>query len=257
MRCVSLTTDFGQVDWFVGVMKGVILERVPEAQIVDLNHGVPSGDIVAGAFSLLNGYRYFPKQTVHVAVVDPGVGSNRPAIAVDTRDYFFVGPDNGVLSWALRQEEVRAVHRVDNENYFRQPVSRTFHGRDVFAPVAAELSAGVSIAHLGSEYGDWKRLAWSDVSQESDEVHGEIVYIDRFGNCITNIPEAMAMTGAQIKIPGELTIELMECYADADKHQALAVAGSSGFVELAINCGNAQEQLNLETGAKVVLRAGS
>ena len=254
MKCVSLTTDFGQVDWFTGVMKGVILERAPEAQIVDLNHGVPSGDIRAGAFSLLSGYRCFPKQTVHVAVVDPGVGSDRAAVAVDTRDYFFVGPDNGVLSWALRQEEVRVVHRLENDDYFRQPLSRTFHGRDVFAPVAAELASGVNIAHLGPECEDWGQLPWPDVTTESDDVVGEIVYIDRFGNCITNIPEAVATIGSTVRIPGEVGIELMECYADADTHQALAVGGSSGFVEIAINGGNAQEQLDLKVGARVALR---
>ncbi|MGB0582713.1 MAG: SAM hydrolase/SAM-dependent halogenase family protein [Limisphaerales bacterium] len=254
MKCVSLTTDFGHVDWFAGVMRGVILERAPDAQVVDLNHGIPSGDIRAGAFSLLSGYRYFPKQTVHVAVVDPGVGSNRVAIAVDTRDYFFVGPNNGVLSWALKQEEIRAVHRLENEDYFRQPVSQTFHGRDVFAPVAADLASGVNISHLGPEITDWEKMLWPDVIDDSPEVVGQVVYIDRFGNCITNIPEAAARAGSRIRIPGELEIELMDCYADADTHQALAVGGSSGFVELAINGGSAQEQLDLKTGTQVVLR---
>lgn len=137
MNIITLTTDFGLADWFVGSMKGVILGINPQARIVDITHDVPAGDIRAGAFALLASYRCFPRNTVHVAVVDPGVGSERAAIAVRTEEYFFVGPDNGVLSFALAHENVQEVRHLQNEMLFRTPVSNTFHGRDIFAPVAA------------------------------------------------------------------------------------------------------------------------
>src|SRR5439155_1715804 len=145
MTMLTLTTDFGLSDWFVGTMKGVILSLEPRAQVADITHAIPAGDIRAGAFALAVSYKFFPKKTVHVAVVDPGVGGPRRAIAVQTADYFFVGPDNGVLSLALMGEKIVAVHRLTNGTLFLQPVSQTFHGRDVFAPVATRLGQGLPI----------------------------------------------------------------------------------------------------------------
>src|SRR5215470_12088098 len=132
---ISLTTDFGSKDWFVGTMKGVILRINPNAKIVDISHEIPAGDIRAGAFALLASYRFFEKGAVHVAVIDPGVGSSRRAIAVQTANCFFVGPDNGVLTWLLRNEKIRAIHALENQEYFLDSISQTFHGRDVFAPI--------------------------------------------------------------------------------------------------------------------------
>src|SRR5262245_4734331 len=143
MHVITLTTDFGTRDWFAGTMKGVILGINPRATIVDLTHGIPAGDVRTGAFALAAGYRFFPKGTVHVAVVDPGVGGKRGALAVQTANYFFVGPDNGVLSFALRDEKIKAIYRLENRELFMKAVSHTFHGRDVFAPVAAYLSRGI------------------------------------------------------------------------------------------------------------------
>src|SRR6266567_2035307 len=149
MRVITLTTDFGLSDWFVGSMKGVIFRINPRTTVVDLTHDLPPGDIRAGAFALAAAYRYFPKGTIHVAVIDPGVGTKRRAIAAQTADYFFVGPDNGVLSWALQRERIKAIRALENKTYFLQPLSQTFHGRDIFAPVAAHLTAGLAIRKLG------------------------------------------------------------------------------------------------------------
>ena len=189
MSVITLTTDFGTSDWFVGTMKGVIAGIAPKATIIDLTHDLPPGDIRGGAFALAASYRFFPKGTVHVAVVDPGVGSRRKAIAVQTAKGFFVGPDNGVLSWALVKEKAKAVHALENEAYFLKPVSQTFHGRDVFAPVAAHLSRGVPIKKLGPALKDFVRLDWPEPRRQRGGIEGEVVYIDRFGNAITNLEE--------------------------------------------------------------------
>ncbi len=151
MRAITLTTDFGLGDWFVGTMRAVILGIHPRANVVDITHGIPPGDIRAGAFALMASCRFFPRGTVHVAVVDPGVGSRRRAIAVRSANHFFVGPDNGVLSWALGLEEIKTIRLLENPEYFLAPVSRTFHGRDIFAPVAAHLSRGLRASRLGRE----------------------------------------------------------------------------------------------------------
>src|ERR1041384_1514346 len=188
MAIITLTTDFGMADWFVGSMKGVILGIEPRATIVDIAHEVPPGDIRAGGFALAASYRCFPRQTVHLAVVDPGVGSSRQAIAVRTADYWFVGPDNGVLSFALMQEKMLLeIRRLDNDVYSRKPVSSTFHGRDIFAPVAARVALGVEADALGQKLEDYVRLPWPPTKFELNVVTGEVVYIDRFGNAITNI----------------------------------------------------------------------
>src|SRR5262249_52467868 len=153
-------TDFGLADWFVGSMKGVILSINPRARIVDITHDIAPGETRAAAFALMASYRFFPAGTVHVAVVDPGVGSARKAIAVRTANYFFVGPDNGVLSWALRSERVNAIHRLENAAYMLQPISHTFHGRDIFAAVAAHLASGVEPRKFGRATKDFDRLLW-------------------------------------------------------------------------------------------------
>src|SRR5215469_2500753 len=157
---ISLTTDFGMRDWFVGTMKGVIFTINPRANIVDITHEIPPGDIRTGAFALMASWRYFPKGTVHVAVVDPGVGSRRQAIAVQTQNGVFIGPDNGVLSWALKGEKIKTIRLLENSKYFLDSISRTFHGRDIFAPVAAHVSRGLPVQRLGTELKDFRRLPW-------------------------------------------------------------------------------------------------
>jgi S-adenosylmethionine hydrolase len=261
MQIVTLTTDFGTRDWFVGTMKGVVLGINPRASAVDLTHEVPQGDIHAGAFALMAGCRYFPKGTVHVAVVDPGVGGPRHAIAVQTADYFFVGPDNGVLSWALAHQRIKTVRRIDEPKYFLKTISRTFHGRDVFAPVAAHLSRGLPIQRLGSKVKDWVHLSWPQPIRSRGIVRGEIVYIDHFGNAITNIESAPDLSGGAIacEVTGrrKMRCALAEFYGAVPANRPVAVFGSSGFLEIAVNGGSAARKYGITPGDDVVLHIGS
>ena len=184
---ITLLTDFGVADYFVGSVKGVILSLNPQARIVDLTHEIPAQDIEAAAFTLLAAYKSFPKGTVHVAVVDPGVGSTRRGIAVVAADQFFVGPDNGIFSYIYERESKFSVYELSNEEFFREPVSPTFHGRDIFAPVAAALSNGVKPAKLGPRVTDPVKLAPLTPEVRDSRILARIIHIDRFGNCVTNI----------------------------------------------------------------------
>jgi hypothetical protein len=251
-------TDFGLCDSFVGVMKGVVLSRCPGARIVDITHLVPAGDVRAGAFALLTAYRYFPKGTVHVAVVDPGVGSARRAIAARGSDVTFVGPDNGLLSLALRGETSVVVRRIENQRLFLTPVSATFHGRDVFAPVAAYLANGGSFAEVGPETDEWVRLPWPEPTRGVNGWLGQVVHVDHFGNAITNLPNTTlepASVNRFTLLCGRRRVPVGTCYAAVPKGRAVAVAGSSGCIEIAVNGGNAARSLGLKRGSKVRLVA--
>jgi S-adenosylmethionine hydrolase len=198
---------------------------------------------------------------VHVAVVDPGVGSQRAAIAVQTANRFFVGPDNGVLSWALAHEKIKTIRRLENEQYFLQPVSRTFHGRDIFASVAAHLSRGLSARRLGRELKDFVHVPWPRTTKQGGNVQGEIVYIDRFGNAITNMEgELVSREGAgqcEMIVKGKVRCALAEFYQAVPVHRPVAVIGSSGLVEIAVNGGSSARQFGLELGDKVTVRMKS
>jgi hypothetical protein len=258
MRAITLTTDFGLGDWFVGTMRAVILGIHPRANVVDITHGIPPGDIRAGAFALMASCRFFPRGTVHVAVVDPGVGSRRRAIAVRSANHFFVGPDNGVLSWALGLEEIKTIRLLENPEYFLAPVSRTFHGRDIFAPVAAHLSRGLRASRLGRELRDYVRLPWPQATKQRGEAWGEIVCIDRFGNAITNIgAELVSRERACVcEIMGQRKVRcgLGEFYGAVPVGRPVAVFGSSDFLEIAVNGGSAARRFGLKIGDKVTLR---
>jgi S-adenosyl-L-methionine hydrolase (adenosine-forming) len=258
MRIITLSTDFGTEDWFVGTMKGVIASISPKTTVVDISHAIASGDIRTGAFALATSYKYFPKGTVHVAIVDPGVGSKRQSIAVQTERYFFVGPDNGVLSYALRGEKIKAVRALENTAYFMKPVSQTFHGRDVFAPIAAQLAAGLAIAKLGPAVTKFVRLDWPEPTLNLKSIEGEVIYIDKFGNAITNI------SGATFASPRGKHFEIFKgrkrlCsfathYQAVPAGQAVAVPGSSGYLEIAVNGGDARAILELALGDSVAVR---
>jgi len=255
VRVITLTTDFGSQDWFVGTMKGVLLGVNPKATLVDITHEIPPGDIRAGAFALMASYMFFPKGSVHVAVVDPGVGSERKAIAVKTASYTFVGPDNGILSIALANEKIKDVRRLENEGYFLKSVSHTFHGRDVFAPIAAHLSGGVAVSKLGPKQKGIVQLPWSTPAISRNRINGEVFYVDRFGNAITNILNTcLAGKEAEVFIAGKRICGVKTFYQSVPVGKAVAVPGSSGFLEIAINGGSAAKSLKLEVGTAVIVR---
>ena len=255
INIITLTTDFGTDDWFVGSMKGVILGINPQATVVDITHEIPGGDIRAAAFALLACYRCFPRDTIHVAVVDPGVGSSRAAIAVRTQNYMFVGPDDGILSLALAQEQVLEIRRLDHSQYFHKPVSHTFHGRDVFAPVAAHLTLGVPLKDFGAELTKYVQVAWPQVSVCDGVVHGEVVYIDHFGNAITNIAPAdltkLTRHAPTVFLRSEEVCPVKNYYQEVASGEAVAAMGSSGFLEIAVNGGHAARALGLRLGEPV------
>ncbi len=254
---LTLTTDFGLQDPFVGVMKGVILARCPGVCIVDLTHALPPGDVRAGAFTLLTASRFFPRGTIHVAVVDPGVGSDRPALAARTPEALFLGPDNGLLSWVLARTPPVEVRRLENARLWLQPLSATFHGRDLFAPVAAHLAAGGRFGAVGPLVSDWVRLPWPSPQQTARGWRGEVVYVDHFGNAITNLPasaEVDATAAAWVHLPGQRRVPLGGFYQAVPAGRPVAVPGSSGFLEIAINGGHAARTLKLRVGSPVWLR---
>lgn len=255
MSVITLTTDFGHADWFVGATKGVILNIAPQATIVDLCHGIAGGDIRSAAFALAAAYKYFPAKTIHMAVVDPGVGSGRAAIAVQTERYSFVGPDNGVLSTALELETVKSIRRIDNPDYLLKPVSHTFHGRDVFAPVAAHLCQDpICFAQLGPELPDYHRISVSEKRAQGELYRGSVIYIDRFGNAITDIGNDTVGSEYQIVWCSRAAFPLKPFYQAMPAGHGVAVRGSSGFVEIAINGGSAAERYKLKIGTPVTLR---
>ena len=258
MSVITLTTDFGVLDWFVGTMKGVILSINPRTSIVDITHEIPAGDIHAAAFALAASYRYFAENTVHVAVVDPGVGGRRKAIAVRTADYLFVGPDNGVLSFVLAREKIQSIRLLTNRKLFLPHVSRTFHGRDVFAPVAARLRKGLPIEKVGPPATHFVKLEWPAPKPKGTSIDGEIVYIDRFGNAITNLdPDSLAAigtSGVRLVVFGRRRCPLKPLYQAVPTGKPVAVFGSSGFLELAVNGGSAARLLGLNVGDRVSVR---
>jgi len=258
MRIITLTTDFGTSDWFVGTMKGVILAIHPRANIVDLTHEIPAGGIRAGAFALAASCKYFPKQTIHVAVVDPGVGGPRKAIAVQTADYTFIGPDNGVLSFALAKENIKAIHQLTNEKLFLKPVSQTFHGRDVFAPVAAHLSKGLPLHRVGAKSNDFTRLPWPEPRRSGAALAGEIIHIDRFGNAITNVGRShvteLDCSNCEILVRQKRLCALASFYDAVKPGSPVAVLGSSGFLEIAVNGSSAAGCYKLAVGDAIIVR---
>lgn len=245
MSAITLLTDFGTADYFVGAMKGVILSVNPQAVIVDITHEIPAQDVAAGAFTLLAAYDSFPEGTIHVAVVDPGVGSERRAIVVTAGKHFFVGPDNGIFTHIYDRNPSHKTFHITNETYFRQPVSNTFHGRDVFAPVAAALSTGLNASSLGPPISDPIRFFKSEQPQ--------IIHIDRFGNLITNITRERFKDGMKLSINGKVISAFRNFFGEnvGAANEPFAIWGSAGFLEIAVNGGSAAEILGAKRGDEV------
>ena len=263
MGVVTLLTDFGHDNWFVGTMKGVIKSISPSADVVDVCHEIVRHSIVEAAFVLRNAAPYFPPGTVHCVVVDPGVGSERAAIVVETDRFRFVAPDNGVIDHAFEGQEVRQVVRIEDERYLLAPVSRTFHGRDVFAPVAAYLDAGVAPAEFGPVVDDYVRLHLSTPTRlGASEALGHILHIDRFGNLITDLREsflAELVAGSQqqffrLQVRDHEVRRLVGSYADGRPGELIALVGSSGYLEISINQGSARDALDITEGGEFILK---
>ncbi len=252
-RPIALLTDFGTADWFAASMKGVILSVNPRALIVDISHEVPRGDIRNAAFGILSCHSSFPKGTVFAAVVDPGVGSDRLAIAVKAGGYFFVGPDNGVMSLLSDTYYPVEIRLLQNSSCFRKTVSATFHGRDVFAPAAAHLSRGFSFKDLGPLHKDLVRLAMPVAKRTGKSILGTIVYIDGFGNCVTTIAPALLPSEKSLLRVRNRVVPFRSCYADVGTGKPVAVEGSCGLIELCVNKGNAAETLHLTVGDTVTV----
>ena len=248
---ITLTTDFGLRDSFVGTMKGVILGIAPSARIVDLSHGIPARDIRGGAFALMTAAPFFPAETIHVAVIDPGVGSPRRAIAIRARRAIFIGPDNGVLSWAVKDEDSLEIRSV--EKMFSSQMSNTFHGRDVFAPAAAWLAAKRAFSDLGPQLADFQRTEWPGPIRLQEGWKTEVIYVDTYGNAITAFPAELTQGVQSVLLPDGKRVPFERFYAAAPRGNPLAVLGSSGFVEIAINNGNAAVELGLRPGSTVVI----
>ena len=257
---ITLTTDFGLNDHFVGAMKGVILRIAPDAQIVDISHAVQPFDILDGALTISQAYSYFPSGTVHMVVVDPGVGTARRPIILVGEHHLFVAPDNGVLSMLYAREERISVRHVTAEHYFLQPRSNTFHGRDIFSPIAAYLAKGVDPTRFGEEIKDYVRF---DVPRPKpvDErtLRGVVLKVDRFGNLITNIapsdiPHVFASPSPtfQIAVGAKGPVKrLCASYAEGDPGEVFAILGSMGFLEIATNRGSAYQLLGAGKGSEV------
>lgn len=256
MRIVTLVTDFGLHDWFVGTMKGVLSQLAARCQVVDITHAVDPGDIWGAAFALAAAAPYFPAGSVHLAVVDPGVGSERGAVAIRTRSADYVGPDNGVLSLALRSVPILAIHRIENHRLCLNMVSHTFHGRDVFAPVAAHLANGRPLKAVGPRVSGFLRLPWPEPEETTMGWRGVVVYLDRFGNGITNLPSSLIPSRPGVAPAfriGRRRLKLHACYADVSRGEPLVVEGSSGLLEVAVNGGSAARKLRLRRGTPVEL----
>jgi hypothetical protein len=256
---ITLTTDFGTNDHLVGTMKGVILKINPEVTIVDITHHVAPYDLLDGALAIGSAYKYFPPRTIHVVVVDPGVGTERRPLLVSGENQYFIAPDNGVLSVVYEREPNHVVRHVTAEHYYLQPISKTFHGRDIFSPVAAWLSKGWQTASMGEEISDYKRFAIPKPKQADGVAKGVVMRIDGFGNLITNfraedLPvDAQEKGEVQLQVGTQAITRLVDTFARGNAGEAVAIIGSNGYLEIAVNKGSASKTLGLGRGTPVVL----
>lgn len=253
---ITLTTDFGYQDHYVSAMKAVILGIKPDVRLIDISHQIPPHDTMAGAWVVRNSAMLFPSGTVHLVVVDPTVGTERKPVAIKINNQFFVGPDNGIFSLIAEDFDYKAV-TLDNQNYWRTKQSQTFHGRDIFAPVAAHLSAGRLLKDLGNPLEKLVTYRWAVPISDKDGIQGWIVHIDRYGNLITNIPSDLIKENIRnsdnirIYVGNTILNEISTTFASVTDGEPVAYIGSSDKLEIAINKGNAKEMLGVEKGAQI------
>ncbi len=257
---ITLTTDFGLTDTYVGTLKGVLLSINPRCSIVDITHDIAPQNIMGGAFALRAACGYFPEGTVHLAVVDPGVGSSRRPVIVETEKYFFVGPDNGIFSFFLSGEEAKSVHEITDPSYFLPSPGSTFHGRDIFAPAAAHLSKGTPAACFGGMAKDPVKLKIPEPIITGDkEAEGEIIHIDRFGNLVTNLSHTLlaslsAAGAVQAEVRGRPVRRLLSTYSEAEAGELFCLTGSSGFMEISVRNKSARDATGAAKGDRVRLK---
>jgi S-adenosyl-L-methionine hydrolase (adenosine-forming) len=256
---ITLTTDYGTNDHLVGVLKGVILKINPDVHIVDITHQVTPFDVLDGAMIIANAYPYFPPRTIHVVVVDPGVGTERRPLLVTGQNQYFIAPDNGVLSGVYDKEQNFVVRHLTAEHYFLHPVSKTFHGRDIFAAVAAWHSKNWAPASMGEELTDFKRFALPRPKEADGLLKGVVLKVDGFGNLITNFrsedltPESLEKGQLNIQVGNQPVTRLVPTFAQGNAGEAIAYIGSSGYLEIAVNKGNAARTLGIGRGTPVLL----
>ena len=255
---VALLSDFGTADHYAGTMKAVVLGVCPEVTLVDIAHDLPAHDVMAGALQLAACYKFFPAGTVFLVVVDPGVGSARRGIAAEAGDHRFVAPDNGVLSAVFRETPPRKVVELTERKYARATISRTFEGRDRFAPAAGWLAKGLALASLGRAVGDWARLDLPEVTATAAGIAGIVLYVDRFGNGITNIErrdvdKVAQGLGATVTVGPHEIGRLVSTYDEASGREPVALFGSTDHLEIAVKSGSAAERLSLTRGTPVLV----
>ncbi len=251
---ITLTTDFGLKDPYVAEMKGVILSINPKAKIIDLTHDVEKFNTRMGAFMLASAVPYFPKGTIHLAVVDPRVGTERRALLVQTKKGFFVGPDNGVLMLAAQTQGIEHIYKLTNQKYMLPNISHTFHGRDIFAPVAAHLDKGNAPSKFGEEITDPITPIFTNIDRKNNLLIGEILHVDGFGNIITNITQKELYQAKTLKVNlhnVSLQLEFSKTYAQTKPRESLALIGSHGFLEIALNQESFAEKYRVRPGDRI------
>lgn len=275
---IALLTDFGTTDTYVGIMKAVMQRIAPDARFIDITHGIQPQNVRQGAFTLLNAFTYFGPGTIFLVVVDPGVGGTRKPIAASAGGYYFVAPDNGVLSYMLADFENPEVVELSNLSYQLTPVSNTFHGRDIFAPTAAHLASGVPLYKFGPTVEHVYKQLLPQLKIEGSQIIGQALYTDHFGNIITSIGKfnwtdehTLRLTPqfgnkdravnvpaekVSIKIRNTTIAQIRRTYGEVDRNELLTLIGSSGYLEIALNQGSAASQLNLTSGDQVTLQIG-
>lgn len=263
MNLIALLTDFGLKDPYVGIMKGVITRINPQATIIDITHESRPQDVLGAALILASAYPYFPKGTVFCAVVDPGVGGKRRIIALETEGHRFIAPDNGLLTLVCKREQILKSVSVKERKYFLKKVSPTFHGRDIFAPVAAYLAKGLELDKLGPKAERITKVPWPEPQAQADTLTGEVIYIDHFGNAISNVDGELLksifgddLSSITVELKGRLVQGISAYYAQARRGEPIALVGSAGFLEIALRDESAEKTLGLKRGSRIILKKG-
>ena len=257
MPIITLTSDFGFNDHYVGVMKGVILSIAPEASIVDINHNIEFANVMAASFSLEVSHKYFPDGTIHVVVVDPGVGGERRAIGLKTAKGIFIGPDNGCFTGIINDYPIIEIRSIDNRRIMLEDISHTFHGRDIFAPAAAHLAKGLDFTEIGPKIDNPVKSPIKRFELKENLINAHVIHIDRFGNLITNIPSdfrSFELLGKlKLKLQGNQTVKAVKNFESLEKGKLGIIPGSSGYYEIVMNRGSAASRINASVGDSLAI----